>query len=413
MSYRKLDTKGKPIPRNGRSTRKPAEKMINGKPHFHYEIAGAIPQPDGKRLQYRKRFWLLNDYAADAKEREILHKPPSQALTWMEAHRRWVDANRAKFSPLHIANTEITLKQWCASFGASATIEGTTLAAFSGWVEEKAKEGKGRGAQLKYGHLLAIARWCRARGMVDSVPFEHAPKPEARIDKRKPAEVGMFFKYMEILPPHMVTMWKMLGLTGMRISAACTLLEDDITDTEFTVTTKGDKRVTYSITPDLATVIEEARAFKRKGVLKGKGKSRKLVPVGSEYLFVNSRGVRWNKGAFNNQLQRHRTDAGLPKITSHQLRHMAGTLAGEKGLDAIVIKALLAHESLKSTEGYVDKTQKMRDQGLAVVADSLQIFTSKNADPADRGRSTTNNHDPDSTLITCPHCYRNFSIAKE
>ena len=71
MSYRKLDAKGKPIPRDGRSIRRPAEQMINGKTHFQYEIAGAIPQPDGKRLQYRKRFWLPDDHAADAKEREI------------------------------------------------------------------------------------------------------------------------------------------------------------------------------------------------------------------------------------------------------------------------------------------------------------------------------------------------------
>ncbi len=406
MSYRQLDAKGKPIPRDGRSTRKPAEKMIGGKPHYHYEIAGAISQPGGKRLQYRKRFWLPDDHAADAKEREILRKPSADALTWTEAHRRWIDANRSKFSPLHIANTEITMKQWCAAFGAGVTIEGTTLAMFSGWIGEKAKEGKGRGAQLKHGHLLAIARWCRARGMVETIPFEHAPKPEARIEKRKPAEVGMFFKYLEILPSHMATMWKMLGLTGMRISAACTLVEDDITDTEFTVTTKGDKRVTYTITPDLATVIEEARAFKRKGI-------RPLTPIESKYLFVNSRGVMWNKGAFNNQLQRIRTLAGLPKITSHQLRHMAGTLAGEKGLDAIVIKALLAHESLKSTEGYVDKTQKMRDQGLAVVADSLQIFSSKNADSSNPAQSPNGNCDLNPTLITCPCCHHKFSISKQ
>lgn len=85
MSYRQLDAKGKPIPRDGRSIRKPAEKKINGKLHFHYEIAGAIPQPNGKRIQYRKRFWLTNEFndhrAAEAKEREILHKPPTHALT--------------------------------------------------------------------------------------------------------------------------------------------------------------------------------------------------------------------------------------------------------------------------------------------------------------------------------------------
>jgi hypothetical protein len=39
-------------------------------------------------------------------------------------------------------------------------------------------------------------------------------------------EIGMFFKYMESLPPHMATMWKMPGLTGMRISTARTLIED-------------------------------------------------------------------------------------------------------------------------------------------------------------------------------------------
>ncbi len=45
----------------------------------------------------------------------------------------------------------------------------------------------------------------------------------------------------------------------MRISAACTLLEEDILEDKFTVTTKGSKRVRYPITPDIRRIIDEAR----------------------------------------------------------------------------------------------------------------------------------------------------------
>lgn len=404
MSFRRLDAKGKPIPRDGRSMRRPAEKLIRGVPHFHYEISGAIPQADGKRLQYRKRFWLPDDRAADAKEREMLRKPPAEALTWVEAHRRWVEGNRHRFSPGHIANTEITIRQWCQAFGANSTIEGTSLAAFAGWVEDKAKEGKGRGAQIKRGHLLAMARWCRARGMVEAIPFEHAPKPEARTAKRKPAGVEQFHRIAAILPPHMVSMWRIMGLTGMRISAACTLRESDITAQELTVTTKGNKRISYGMTPALAAVIEEARAFKRGGVLKGRGKDRKLVPVDNVFLFVNSRGVAWNKGTYNNQLHHCLDAAGMEKITPHQLRHLAGTVMAQSNLSPDIIQAGLGHESRKSAESYIDQTQSMRDQALAVVADFLQIKGGFCANSTNSKQGGGDGDDLEKPRVICPCC---------
>lgn len=60
MSFRKLDEKGKPIPTDGRSTRKPATKMCRGKTLTHYEIFLTLTGDDGKRKDIRKRFWLAD-----------------------------------------------------------------------------------------------------------------------------------------------------------------------------------------------------------------------------------------------------------------------------------------------------------------------------------------------------------------
>ena len=90
MSFRKLDIKGKPIPRNSRSIRKPAERMIRGIPHFHYEIFVTIKQQDGKSREIRKRFWLADDREAEDKQRELKRQGPINAVTWLDAHALWL-----------------------------------------------------------------------------------------------------------------------------------------------------------------------------------------------------------------------------------------------------------------------------------------------------------------------------------
>lgn len=430
MSYRKLDIKGKPIPRNSRSIRKPAERMVGGVPHYHYEIFVTIKQQDGKSREIRKRFWLADDQAAENKQRELKHQAPVNALSWIDAHAKWLEDNRADFSPGHIATSENTIKLWTEDFGADSTVEGTGLAEFTQWITEKAKEGTGRAAQIKREHLLAIARWCRERGLVTAIPFEFSPKPKARTKKRRSAAIEEFHAYAALLPESMRHLWWMLGLTGARLTAICELKDKDITDTEFTVLTKFREYVTYPITDDIAQVIADARQFKA---------DREIE---SPYLFTKDSGRPWKKDYFsfclhkvaNAENARRKAEAekvggegapftALPIITAHQLRHMVGTVGAEEGLSVDQLQAVLAQKSRQSSEDYVDKTQKMRAKGLSVVgsvikrvgnlSEKYDISANQARNDIEEARAEETDIEAIWRVVRCPHCHRNHIIAKE
>lgn len=373
MSYRRLDDKGKPLPAKGRTSRKAAVKRIHGVPHHHYEIYVSILQENGRNKYVRRRYWLPGDAEAEDKERELKREEPSGALTWRRAFELWAENN--DFTDEHLDNVRKTLDMWGKDFGAGSSIEGTTLAAFSAWVGALAKEGTGRAAQNRRAHLLAIARWARERGYVRELPFEHSPKPADRMKKRPPARPDMFFRILEALPACMRPLWRLLGYTGMRVSAACGIRDnaEDVGEDVLTVTTKFSAVVEYAITPEIREVVEEARRYKAAGWLKGRGKDKVVMPITTDRLFCNARGRAWTKDSFNHKLQKVLRAAGLPAVTPHQLRHMFGTVLGESGFSVPQLQAALAHESPESSEVYVDKTATMRKDGLEAVAKALGV----------------------------------------
>lgn len=417
MAFYKLDAKGKTIPKKGRTGREPVTKKERGKTLYHYEIYVAIPQPGDKTKQIRKRFWLPDDIAAQEKQREIKHEPPRDALTWEEGHKKWLDFHQGEFSEGHVNTSIVCLRQWHETFGKDSTIEGTTLAQYSRWIDEKAKEGTGRAAQIKHEHMLAIARWCRSKGLVEQIPFEHAKKPKARTQKRTAATGETYVAYLAILPESMRHLWRLLAFTSMRITAACELREEDIHDGVFRVFTKFREWVPYPMTPEIREIIEAARMFKIK-----RG-------ISSPYLFTKDNGRSWKKDYFNSRLKDivkaendKRAEAGLstlPKIVPHQLRHMGGTALGEETMSPDVIKAGLGHKDRRSAEDYIDPTMKMRTIALTtigrVVSDVEKMY--KN----DMGSKTEavgpGSHDSDEDAIweeiICPYCHRNHIRAKE
>lgn len=394
MAFYKLDENGKPI--KGRTKREPAVKLVRGEEMFHYEVYISILQDDRKYKYIRKRFWLPDDIAAMGKERELKHDEPVKSITWQEGYDKWRVAPRKKrLSAGHLGAVHRTMKKWLESFGVNATIEGTSLPIFVEWVTKQAAGTKGRGAQLHHTHLMTIARWCRSRGFVAKVPFEHAPKPEAMLDKRRAATIIEFMEIADLLPPQMYWMWWMLGLTGMRISAACNLLETDIGAAFFTVTTKGDKRIEYPITPEIQFVIDNARAWKKEKRFE------------SPTLFCSHRGRTWKHDAFDEQLRKR---APTHKITPHQLRHMAGTIMAEGNLSPDIIQAGLGHDERSSAEVYIDQTKAMRQTALTAVTNALRnvqnvskkntlspIMAKKEVEPVKAEYS-------EGESITCPCC---------
>ncbi|MCD8139954.1 MAG: tyrosine-type recombinase/integrase [Planctomycetaceae bacterium] len=401
MAFHRLDENGKAMPRKGkgRTNRKPAEREERGKTLYHYEITSSIKLDQNKRRQVRRRFWLENDDAAAAKERELRHKAPTHAMTWVEAHKRWIEGNKGYFSVGHINNARTTIRQWTESFGAASTIEGTDLATFNLWIGEHAKKNSGRGAQIKFGHLMAIARWCRKRGYISAIPFEHTPKPRANLKERAPASKSDYQAILQKLDEHHALVWELLGLTGMRLGAACGLQEEDIGEKLFVVTTKGGKRVPYPVTPEIQDLFDRARKWKRKNKFKN-----------AKTLFCNLAGHPWTSTTLGRYFDKATDAAGMPKVTAHQLRHMAGTVAGKKNFSADYIQALLGHGERESSDRYVSKDLEMREIGIQALATFLQENDTKIAEveistsEIDRAKNSVQRD------TTCPRCGHNFKI---
>lgn len=403
MSYRRLDTHGKSLPNNGRSKRQAAERVERDVPLYLYRIAVAVKQPDGRYKHIQRRMWLPDDIAAAEAERELLHKAPVKALTWQRGYELWLDDAKKKRSAGHLKNVAATINRWNASFGANKQIEDTQLGEFTHWMRERAKTGKGRGAQSDQAHLLTISRWCREQGLVDKLPFEHAPKPEDRMEERAPATVEEFNRTSEILPHHLSLVWRLLGFTGMRLGAACTLAEVDIGEKAFTVTTKGDKRVKYPITRPVRDIIAAARAWKDEHGFRDK-----------PFLFCNVRGERWTPKSIGKRFGKILDGKnGRPKLTAHQLRHMAGTIMGEKNLSVPTIMAALGHSNAASSQVYVDKTETMRESAMKTIVKKL----SKNVPKTDLPTIFLDDDKlakiAEGVVVACPDCRGKLLIIKK
>ena len=194
----------------------------------------------------------------------------------------------------------------------------------------------------------------------------------------------------------------------MRLGAACTLLESRITENEFTVVTKGSQEVVYSTTPAIAKIIADARAWKaEKGFV-------------TNCLFCNTHGAAWNNQSYGQQLRKVCDRLKIPRITSHQLRHLAGTSMGEDNLSAKVISAGLGHRSTKSSDVYISQTRKMRDMALQAVEKKLGEFDdkkmtknyTKNDTLGENGQDSAKPEKPRKVRITCPNCGHKHFIFK-
>ncbi|MCA5894726.1 tyrosine-type recombinase/integrase [Isoptericola sp. NEAU-Y5] len=142
--------------------------------------------------------------------------------------------------------------------------------------------------------------------------------------------------------PRSAALVSLLLTTGLRISEALSVTVGDLTHdrggrTLVTVCGKGNKTRTV-VVPPLA--VERCHA-----AADGRGDD--------EPVFVTRTGRPWSQREARYQMARLGRAAGLGDVHPHQLRHTAATLALTDGTNIEVVRDMLGHSSLATTQRYV------------------------------------------------------------
>jgi site-specific recombinase XerD len=149
--------------------------------------------------------------------------------------------------------------------------------------------------------------------------------------------------------------------TGLRLSELTALTRNDVTlgpGAHVRVIGKGRKE---RCTPFAKPTINVLKAW-----------LREPPPGNSQVLFPTARGTRLSADAVEYLVAKHRTVAAAAcpslqqkRITTHGLRHTSAMELLQAGVDRSVIALWLGHESVDTTQIYLEATLAMKERALA------------------------------------------------
>ena len=72
------------------------------------------------------------------------------------------------------------------------------------------------------------------------------------------------------------------------------------------------------------------------------------------FFFINQRGGRYTEQSIRNMIRKYALQAGIEKrITPHMFRHSVATYLIEEGVDISLVREILGHSSIKTTQIYI------------------------------------------------------------
>lgn len=140
-------------------------------------------------------------------------------------------------------------------------------------------------------------------------------------------------------------LFHLLVCYGLRKAEICDLKISyfNLEDNEMYVLGKGAKGRILSLTEDTSNLVRfylEER--------------NKMTYSNSEYLFISRKGERISESGITQDFNRVIRDLDLgKKIHPHLLRKLTATQMYENGADLLLIKSVLGHESLATTQRYI------------------------------------------------------------
>jgi site-specific recombinase XerD len=243
-------------------------------------------------------------------------------------------------------------------------INGVTLINFFAWLSDTRRNCSGA-INRKRSTLRCYLNHLRLRQApgAKSFPMEyvpHARQPyKGPIHTLEPQEV---FRLLDSIDRSTVigfrnyTVFFLLYAIGLRLGECLTLRLSDINwDKEMmTINGKGRKVRYIPLTEKTAKLLKEW--IKHRAAL--------LNAATSDYLFLSKKGnplsLRMAEERFQ-ELVLKNTPLSVKKVTPHSLRHAFASHAVESDADLLVLKTILGHASLKTTEMYLHPSiHKMR-----------------------------------------------------
>jgi integrase len=90
-------------------------------------------------------------------------------------------------------------------------------------------------------------------------------------------------------------------------------------------------------------------------------------------FFVQPDGHAWNPRAGSQRFRKLATQAGLPPIRFHDLRHVAATISLQAGVDNKIVQELFGHTtSTLSRDTYISVAEDLHRQGADAVAQIMR-----------------------------------------
>lgn len=290
----------------------------------------------------------------------FFQKPPHQTLVinqidiWFDNFIKEKQKKKVKPKSLNLYKTSI---QSYVNFTKHRTIEEITHSSIDDWIESTKMAYSTKKNYL--GHISYFLSFCVKRGLI----YENPAKSVEIVKDREPVRdwltVPEYEKFIEglkaykhadyskhgshlSLNPIFIKMVEFITNSGCRISEVCDLKESAIRPEFIVVFGKGDKERKIPLHDNLKKIVEETILIKRQ------------LRINSQYLF-SFRNDRVNSHYFTKLFRKYADNLGVRKtIHVHSLRRTCATWLRLNGVPVDIIKEILGHSEIKTTEIYLN-----------------------------------------------------------
>ena len=201
----------------------------------------------------------------------------------------------------------------------------------------------------------------------ESFPFDYVPRARepysGPLKTIKVDEVTCILRSIgqsSVLGFRNYVLYSMLYALGLRLGEALSINLDDFNwkNNILTIHGKGRKERHVPLIPPLQKIIKKFLVY-RKALLNANA---------NQAFFISKKGnrlaLRTAEDNFKKIIVKTGRNFSIDKITPHTLRHAFASHALEKDADLIVLKTILGHASLKTTEIYLHPSMTMLENAI-------------------------------------------------